>query len=347
MRLSIIVPVYNMAGEDKLKHCLDSLLAQTVSDYEIIAVDDASTDPSPQILKEYEERLAKTVPGRFRVILCKENRRQGGARNRGLKDACGEWVGFVDSDDFVDPQMYEKLLKKAEETGADVVGCDYSLVTEYGFTPGQVVENNTPEQTGVLDAEKHKKWILRSGSMVVKIYKKELLEKNRLTFPEGIFYEDNCASPLWSMYFTHFERVPEPLYYYLTVADSTTHHVSWAKCLDRVKAGEQLLQEYRGRKLPEEYKDEIMFRFSELAYITTLFSYMYSGKHRKPGNTAYLREMILREYPELPDNPYFEKMVPEEDRKLVRLHMKSNILFFVYYVLLFSYRDLKKRIRKK
>ena len=346
MLLSIIVPVYNMAGEDKLKHCLDSLLAQTAEDFEIIAVDDASTDASPQILQEYEARLAKEHPGRFRTILCAENHRQGGARNRGLAEAKGEWIGFVDSDDFVDPQMYEKLLRKAEETGADVVGCDYSLVTEYGFTPGQVVENNTPEQTGILDTEKHKKWILRSGSMVVKIYKRELLSRNRLTFPEGIFYEDNCASPLWSMYFTHFERVPEPLYYYLMVADSTTHHVSWEKCCDRVKAGERLLSEYRERKLPEAYQEEVMFRFSELAYITTLFSYMYSGKHRKPGNTAYLRKMILAEYPELPENPYFQKLVPAEDRKLVKMHLKSNLLFFVYYVVLFAYRGLVKKVRK-
>ena len=350
MRLSIIVPVYNMAAEDKLKHCLDSLLAQTISDFEIIAVDDASTDDSPQILKDYEARLDRTEPGRFRVILCRENHRQGGARNRGLEAAKGEWVGFVDSDDFVDPQMYEKLLRKAEETGADVVGCDYSLVTEHSFTPGQIVENNTTEQCGELDIEKHRKWILRSGSMVVKIYKRELLTKNKLTFPEGIFYEDNCASPLWSLYFKHFERVPEPLYYYLTVADSTTHSVSWAKCLDRVKAGEQFLTECRERGFLLEddrsYRDEIMFRFSELAYITTLFSYMYSGKHRKPWHTAYLRKMILKEYPELTENPYFDRMVPAEDRKLVRLHLKSNLLFFVYYVLLFTYRGIKKRGKK-
>ena len=345
MRLSIIVPVYNMAAEDKLKHCLDSLLAQTVEDFEIIAVDDASSDASPQILKEDEEQTEK-----LKVILCKENHRQGGARNRGLAEARGEWVGFVDSDDFVDPQMYAKLLKKAEETGADVVGCDYSLVTEYTFTPGQIVENNTTEQTGVLDIEKHRKWVLRSGSMVVKIYKRELLTKNKLTFPEGIFYEDNCASPLWSLYFTHFERVPEPLYYYLTVADSTTHSVSWAKCLDRVKAGELFLKECWERGFLQEddrsYRDEIMFRFSELAYITTLFSYMYSGKHRNPAKTAYLRRMILKEYPELTENPYFDRMVPAEDRKLVRLHLKSNLIFFVYYILLFTYRGFRKSLKR-
>ncbi|MBR3518250.1 MAG: glycosyltransferase family 2 protein [Lachnospiraceae bacterium] len=345
MRLSIIVPVYNMAAEDKLKHCLDSLLAQTAEDFEIIAVDDASSDASPQILKEYEKQTDK-----LKVIFCKENRRQGGARNRGLIEARGEWVGFVDSDDFVDPQMYAKLLKKAEETGADVVGCDYSLVTEYTFTPGQIVENNTTEQTGVLDIEKHRKWVLRSGSMVVKIYKRELLTKNKLTFPEGIFYEDNCASPLWSLYFTHFERVPEPLYYYLTVADSTTHSVSWAKCLDRVKAGELFLKECWERGFLQEddrsYRDEIMFRFSELAYIITLFSYMYSGKHRNPAKTAYLRRMILKEYPELTENPYFDRMVPKEDRKLVRLHLKSNLIFFVYYILLFTYRGFRKSLKR-
>lgn len=346
MRLSIIVPVYNMAAEDKLKHCLDSLLAQTIEDYEIIAVDDASSDGSPQILKEYEKSLAETQPGRFKAICCTENHRQGGARNRGMEAAAGEWIGFVDSDDFVAPQMYEKLLQKAQETGADVVGCDYSLVERYTFTPGRVVENNTADQTGILDAEKHKKLVLRSGSMVVKIYRRELLEKNHLAFPEDIFYEDNCASPLWSLYFTHFERVAEPLYYYLTVADSTTHHVSWAKCTDRMRAGELLLRECRERGFLEQYPEEIFFRYSELAYFTTLFSYMYSGKSRSPRHTARLRRMILTQYPELPRNPYFRKMVSAEEQKLVRLHMKSNLLFFVYYVLLFGYRSIIKRLGK-
>jgi glycosyltransferase involved in cell wall biosynthesis len=114
MKLSIIVPVYNMGAEGKLNYCLDSLLNQTLpaSDYEVIAVDDASTDNSPEILRQYAERY----PERIQVIYGSVNKRQGGAKNEGLKHAQGEWIGFVDSDDWVSADCYQKLLSKAEET---------------------------------------------------------------------------------------------------------------------------------------------------------------------------------------------------------------------------------------
>ena len=85
MKLSVIVPVYNTAPEDRLKHCLESLEAQTLADMEVIVVDDASTDDSPAVIKEFEERLSKERPGFFKAIYCKENHKQGGARNRGMK----------------------------------------------------------------------------------------------------------------------------------------------------------------------------------------------------------------------------------------------------------------------
>ena len=117
MKLSVIVPVYNMNHDNLLTFCLDSIINQTIEDYEIIAVDDASTDDSFSMLKTYEEKY----PGKFKAYTYPDNRRQGGAKNEGLKHATGEWIGFVDSDDWIAPDFYEKLLKKAEETGADIV----------------------------------------------------------------------------------------------------------------------------------------------------------------------------------------------------------------------------------
>ncbi|MCR5209304.1 MAG: glycosyltransferase [Lachnospiraceae bacterium] len=345
MRLSIIVPVYNMAADDKLKHCLDSLLAQDLDDYEVIAVDDASTDDSPVILREYEEKYAEGRKKVFRAIYCSENHRQGGARNRGMKEASGEWIGFMDSDDYAAPDMFKKLLEKAEATGADVVGCDYTIVDHHTFTPQKNVANNNPGQTGVLSEEQHKSLILRTGSVVTKIYKRSLLEENGLDFPEGIFYEDNCAAPLWSMYFHHFEYVPEPLYFYLTVSGSTTHYVTWEKCEDRIKAGLIFLEECKKRGLMDKYRDEIEFRFSELSYVTTLFSYMYSGKKRKVRNIISLSRMIKENVPGFRENRYYKEFVKEEDRKLIDLHMKNAHLFFVWYVMLFGYRKIVNRIR--
>ena len=111
MKCSVIVPVYNMAGDGKLEYCLNSLIHQTLKDLEIIAVDDASTDNSLEILRQYE----MDYPERFKVIHYIQNKRQGGAKNEGLKVATGEWIGFIDSDDWVTPDFYEKLIGKAEE----------------------------------------------------------------------------------------------------------------------------------------------------------------------------------------------------------------------------------------
>ena len=115
MKLSIIVPVYNTASDGKLSFCLDSLVNQSINDYEIIAVNDASTDDSLEILESYKSQY----PDKFKIINSSENIRQGGARNLGIKAAVGEWIGFIDSDDWITTDCYEKLIKRGEETGAD------------------------------------------------------------------------------------------------------------------------------------------------------------------------------------------------------------------------------------
>lgn len=342
MRLSIIVPVYNMAGEGKLNFCMDSLVNQTLRDYEIIAVNDASTDNSLEILKEYEARY----PEKVKVLTYPDNRRQGGAKNAGLQAASGEWIGFIDSDDWVAPEYYEKLLARAEETGADLAGCDYSLVTEQNFNPGKVVKNNTPEQTGLLDLEKHKKLFLRPGSMVLKVYKARVLRENRLKFPEGIFYEDNCAGPLWSLYFTRFERVEEPLYFYYQHTLSTVHSVTEEKCRDRMKAAELLYEECGERGFLEEYCRELEYRFTELYYVITLFSYMQGWKHPRLAFVRELRKGTLEKFPRFQENPYYRQYTGQEEQRLIAMQMKSDLRFYLYYRLKLLARRLREGGRK-
>ena len=146
MKLSVIVPDYNMAAQDKLAWCLDSLVNQTISDYEIIAVDDCSTDDSLEILRSYEQKY----PDKVRVIASPVNKKQGGAKNLGLEEAKGDWIGFIDSDDWVTPDFYEKLLVRGEETGADIVGCDYHLTHEHSMKIGQVPEYTGPFWCGLI-----------------------------------------------------------------------------------------------------------------------------------------------------------------------------------------------------
>lgn len=330
MKLSVIVPVYNMAADGKLEYCLNSLVNQTLREpYEIIAVDDASTDNSLEILRGYETKY----PQLFKVIHYDKNRRQGGAKNEGLRAASGEWIGFIDSDDWVTPDYYEKLLRKAEETGADMVGCDYNLVDTHTMEVGCVVQNNSAEQTGVLDEEKHRLLLMRPGSMVIKIYKHAVIREHHLRFPEGIFYEDNCAGPVWSLYFTRFERVEEPMYYYYQHNVSTVHHITEEKCRDRMEAAELLYGECKLRGFLEQYRDEIEYRFCELYYVNTLFSYMSGVRHPKLSFVKELRRGASTKFPNFRANAYYQKYTGEEEKQLIFMQAGSDLKFFLYYLL--------------
>lgn len=332
-----------MAG-GKLNYCLDSLLSQELprEEYEIIAVDDASTDDSLCILKEYEKR----ENGHIKVIASPENHRQGSAKNKGLSIATGEWVGFVDSDDWVHPSMYRDLLKKAEETGADFVGCDYSLVAKETMEPGDYQKSTSLEQCGELTKEKHGLHILNPGSMCMKIYKRDVIEKNHLRFPEDVFYEDNYASSYWSLFYSKYAKVEKAYYYYRMDPASTTHRISWQRCLDRMVTAKKLLTDVQAAGLYDVYKAETDYRVMQLFYVITLFSYMQEGKHRKAKHTKQLQKEVVKMLPDFAKNAYYETQVSAEEKKLLNLHQKNNLLFFCYYGLQVAYRKSRKKKEK-
>lgn len=345
MKLSIIVPVYNMAADGKLEYCLNSLINQTIKDYEIIAVDDCSTDNSLKILQDYEKRF----PDRFRAVHSNINLRQGGARNIGMKEAKGEWFGFIDSDDWVTPDMYEKLLKRAEETGADMVGCDYNMTEEQSMKVGQIVPNNKKEQTGILDEQKYRSLILDSGSLVVKIYRREIFLDNDIRFPEGIFYEDNAISDALMLHAKHFEYVEEPLYYYYQHDASTVHTITKGRCEDRMAAGRIIVSEAERFGYMEKYRTEIEFEFTVLYFVNTLFSYMagsafFTGKGRRDGRfVKAMGDEMRKFFPDFQNNPYYLQKIHPEERKLIAMQQKSTLYFMLYYKLLWTYRRLRSK----
>lgn len=343
MKLSIIVPVYNMAADGKLEYCLDSLVNQTISDYEIIAVDDCSTDNSFAILQRYE----KEYPDKLKAIHSPENKHQGGAKNIGLKLAKGEWIGFIDSDDWITPDMYEKLIKKAEETGADLVGCDYCLTEEHSFKVGQIVPNNKKEQTGVLDHEKRKSLILDGGSLVVKIFRRQQILENELFFPEHIFYEDNALGNSYLILANHFEYIEEPMYYYYQHQASTVHTISEKRCQDRMEAARQMIVQAKKFQYDEEFKPELEYSFILLFFVNTLFTYMV-GNHKI--RYRFVKEMgqeMAQYFPEFQKNPYYMERVHPEEKKLIGMQQKSTLLFILYYKALWFYRGIRKKLASK
>ena len=125
-RFSVIVPVYNL--EKELPRCLQSILAQTHRNLEVIAVDDGSSDGSREVLTEFAARDGRVKP------VFKENGGVTSARLRGVLESSGDWVGFVDGDDEIEPDMYGRLLENARKYGADVSHCGYQMV----FSDGRV-----------------------------------------------------------------------------------------------------------------------------------------------------------------------------------------------------------------
>lgn len=338
MKLSVIVPVYNMAADGKLEYCLDSLVNQTIGDYEIIAVDDCSTDDSLAILKRYESRY----PDRFRAVHSDENRRQGGAKNIGMKLAKGDWIGFIDSDDWITEDMYERLVKRAEETGADLVGCDYCLTEEHSMKIGQVVPNNKKCQSGILDDEKRRSLILDGGSLVVKIFRRSMILEHGLWFPEHIFYEDNALGNSYLLLARHFEYMEEPMYYYYQHDTSTVHTISPGRCEDRMEAGRLMLAEARRHGFFEKYRLELEYSFTLLFYVNTLFTYMAGAGRTKYGFVKKMGEEMKRTFPGFQQNPYYLERTHAEEKKLIRMQQRSTLLFMLYYKLLWAYRKWRK-----
>lgn len=339
VKLSVIVPVFNMAADNKLEYCLNSLVNQTISDYEIIAVDDCSTDHSLAILRDYERKYEP----KLKVIASPVNKKQGGAKNLGLEQARGEWIGFIDSDDWITPDFYEKLLKKAEETGADMVGCDYHLTVKHSMEIGQVVHNNRQEQTGELNPEKYRSLILDSGSLVVKIYRRHIIFDYPNRFPENIFYEDNAISNSWMLRAKKFAYIGEPLYYYYQHDTSTVHTITKKRCEDRMEAARIMVKEAAEFGFLEEYYPEIESSFTTLFFVNTLFSYM-AGVEKKELNFVKQMSREMKEtFPHFTENKYYFERVHEEERKLIGMCMKSPLYFMLYYRLLWTYRNFRKR----
>ena len=343
MRISIIVPVYNMAGDNKLRFCMDSLTSQHLEDYEIIAVDDCSTDNSLEILREYEDKY----PGLVKVIHSEVNKHQGGAKNLGIREASGDWIGFIDADDWINPDMYRLMLEKADATGADMVGCDLTLVSEHTYEVSDNVEKNgNPSMSGVLDHDKKKQLILDGGRLVVKIYKRANVIDNKLFFPENIFYEDNAMSNSFLLTASHYEYIEKPWYYYYQHQESTVHSFSEKMCQDRMEAGRIMLGEARRLGFFNEFRQEIEFIFTQLFYVNTLFTYMPCVK---PARMSFVKELtreMKETFPEFENNSYYVDRVGGEEKKLIRLACKSTALFYVYYRLLWGYRGLRKRLKK-
>ena len=216
--ISVIVPVYKV--ETYLEQCLDSILCQTYRDLEILLIDDGSPDRCGEIC----DRYAAADP-RIRVFHT-ENRGLSAARNLGIDHARGEYLGFVDSDDWIEPDMYERLLRAVEENGADIAVC--GRVREYPDRKEIIL----PE-AGILDREgavrAHVKLEIRHAAWD-KLYRRACFADIR--YPEGRVCEDIATTYRTLLRADKVVKIAAPLYHYRDRAGSITKEKEYRSLVD-------------------------------------------------------------------------------------------------------------------
>ena len=195
VKISIVIPIYN--AEDHLQRCVDSVLNQTEKNIEIILVDDGSKDNSIEICKNYLNQDKRVQ------LIHQENSGVSAARNRGIEQACGEYIGFIDSDDWIEPNMYECLLREANQASADIVICDARTVYEDGKIQADTITQLSGNQ--ILQKSEFTPSLLleMAGSAWRCIYKNhryndKLQKQKTILFPLGVKFSEDRIFNLYA-----------------------------------------------------------------------------------------------------------------------------------------------------
>lgn len=222
IKISVIIPVYN--AEKYISQCIDSLLGQTLYyDCEFIFVNDGSTDQSAKILESYKKKDSRVI------IIHQQNMGVSMARNHGLEKASGEYIGFVDADDYIEKDMFENLYKMAKLHNSDVVVLNYQSEME-----GKKVTSNYPfRKETILDKDYIEQNVLpflissdSFNTVCTKIYRNKIIQENNILFPKNVpLGEDGIFNITFFCYASSMIYLKEAGYHYREVQGSATRDI--------------------------------------------------------------------------------------------------------------------------
>ncbi len=294
-KVSVVVPVYNV--KDYLKKCVDSILAQTERDLELLLIDDGSTDGSSGLCEEF----SKSDP-RVRVIH-QENKGLGGARNTGIKAASGDWLLLVDSDDWIEPETLQKALEAGERENADMVMFGLRSVDENGNVLRTVTET-VPKDTRLL-LEDHKDLLLTAPSAANKLYRRELFTRAAVEFPPRVWYEDIRTTPKLMTFSGPMVFLDYMGYNYFQRTGSIMQNPNIDRNVEILDAFDDLLQWFQKEGLFEKYRDELCFLcWSHIFLTASVRVIRLNRKHPLiPRFAAYVKE----KFPDYRHNKYRDR----------------------------------------
>lgn len=247
MKVSVIVPVYNV--EKYLRRCLDSLVNQTFKDYEIIIVNDGSPDNSKEIINEYVKKFPQLIKS-----YNKKNGGLGSARNYGLKKSIGEFIIFVDSDDFVESNMLEKMYNVANKKNSDMVVCNINDFYEKNL-------NNKLNYNKYIGSNVFKKpeIILNRPAAWNKLYRRTLFDKPGMEFVNNKWYEDLRLTTKLYLECNKISFVDHHLYNYVIRENSIMNNKNITRNYEIIEAFEDIISFYKKNNYLDDFKEEIEF----------------------------------------------------------------------------------------
>ncbi|MFC0428580.1 glycosyltransferase [Chryseobacterium scophthalmum] len=325
-KVSVIVPVYNV--EHYLAKCLDSLVNQSLQNIEIIVVNDGSKDGSGNIIKQYSEKYSDKIKS-----FTKENGGLSDARNFGIDQATGDYLGFVDSDDYVSGTMFEDMLNLAEKNDAEMVICNIQKVDEDGNVTQKLPQ--IPNMPKKIVLEKHFSVFSDLSYFACnKLFKRELFIDKR--FKKGVHFEDIQLIPQLLLECKILAQTQNFHYQYLERADSIskTHN---ERGLDILKAVEDVEEVFKNSKYSSKIKELQGFQILEGIY--TFLAYLAFVKNE---TQFYKMAQELKDFVEKRDVKMKDILCYSRFGRnyLLSLPLKKKIFYLLFFT------GQKKMIRK-
>ena len=311
--VSVIVPFYNV--ENYIEKCLNTLVHQTLEDIEIILVNDGSQDRSMVVVKKFLEQYPDKI-----TYLEKENGGLSDARNYALPYAKGEYIAFLDSDDYVEKTMYKDMYELAKKEDSDMVECNF-----YWEYP-----DKKKEDVGVV--YNGKKEMLEKVRVVAwnKLIKKEVLEKSKVTFPKGYRYEDVEFTYKLIPYLDKVSFLKKPCVHYIQREGSISNNQN-ERNKEIFDVLEHVIDFYKENDLYDEYKDELEYIYIRYAFCSSLLRIVKIKDEfvqRKLLDLTW--EKVNTTFPNWKKNPVLKK---KKDLKSIYLKTITKFTFEMYSTL--------------
>ena len=299
VKVSVILPVYGVA--EYIVKCTESLLAQTLDDMEFLFVDDHGPDNSIELLRQ-------TIAGhprehQFRILRPEHNLGAGMARNYAIPEAKGEYIAFVDSDDSIDAEMFERLYDEAVRNDSDLCCCQMQKYYPDG-TVGAILENPHVEP-GLLDHDKRAYILTHYVSLFASIlFRRSLVEQYGLRFPEERSADDSYfVSCAWMMA-RSVSYVDRPFYHYLIRPGSVCTTKDSDKYKKRMRVFEKLMAFAHEQGVYDEYAAELDFMYFKKGYILSAINYVTNALEPRRDTLREIADQGRRQIPHYRRNPY-------------------------------------------